>query len=143
MWKWVLARCKLNHHQHIITWRKCCKLLYHSFINHSTCKLKVNDKWNVLARCKTVDVNALDHKIKWLKCRDAWSVKHSAHKHKIHVCKVCLKWKTENVDALNHEWKCELKRYPSSTHYSIYHHKHMIAKERGRTTCQSGHQNEI
>jgi len=56
--------------------------------------LKVNARWNVLAKCRTVDVNALDHKMRWLKCRDAQSVKHSAHKHKTHVCKVCLKWKT-------------------------------------------------
>ena len=30
-------------------------------------------------------------------------VKSPAHKHKIHVCKACLKRKAENVDALNHE----------------------------------------
>jgi hypothetical protein len=39
-------------------------MLNHSFIDHSTCRLKVKDKGKVLARCKTVDVNDLDHKIR-------------------------------------------------------------------------------
>jgi CII-binding regulator of phage lambda lysogenization HflD len=42
----------------ISTIKEMLQEMYHSFINHSTCRLKVKGEENVLERCKVVNVNA-------------------------------------------------------------------------------------